>query len=92
MSLKITKNKGVFHLNGNINSETSNSLQTHLEFLISLDKIITINIDNVTEIDANGLLVLKNFYYSAIRKNKTFWITGVGCKEIYDEMKHSNVA
>ena len=48
--------------------------------------------DNVTEIDANGLLVLKNFYYSAIRKNKTFWITGVGCKEIYDEMKHSNVA
>lgn len=83
MSLKITENKGVYFLRGNLNSLTSNFLLKYFEFLKELGHGITINIDLVNEIDAIGMLTLKNLYKSTIGRNQNFWITGNGCKEIY---------
>lgn len=85
MSLKITENNGVYFLRGNLNALTSNFLLKHIELLKELGHGITINIDFVNEIDAFGMLTLRNLYKSTLRRNQNFWITGNGCKEIYQD-------
>ena len=89
MSLKITENNGILFLNGNINSGTCGFLKNYLESLIDLKNELTINIESVKEIDVNGVFILKKLFYNAAKRNKTLWITGYGCKDIYDEIKYS---
>jgi len=89
MSLTITESNGTFFLNGNINSGTCGFLKNHLESQINLKNEVTINIESVKEIDVNGVFILRTLYDNAAKHNKTFWITGHGCKSIYEEFKYS---
>ena len=92
MSLTIKEKKGIYFLSGNINSETSNHLQKHFEVLLESGKSIIVNINNVTEINIKGVLVLKNLCNRAIKRNNKFSITGSGYKEIYDDFRYNNIA
>jgi len=92
MSLTITERNGTLFLNGNINSGTCGFLKNHLESLIDLKNELTINIESVKEIDVNGVSILKKVYDNAIKHNKTLWITGYGCKVMYDEFKNNKPA
>jgi len=92
MSLTITESNGTFFLNGNINLGTCGFLKQHLEAIIDLKNELTINIESVKEIDVNGVFILRILYDNAAKHNKTFWITGYGCKSIYDEFKYSKPA
>lgn len=92
MSLKITKNEGVYYLNGNINSKTSKSLGTHLEFLIRMDKRVIVNLDNISEIDIKALLLLKKLHTSFLKYDGCFQIRGWKSKEIYERFKSVNIA
>lgn len=87
MALKITNQNGVFVAVGPINAATSKSFQNHLNILIEKYKKVTINIDDVNQIDTNGLSVLKEFYLRGLRYNRDFSIVGYGCKEIHNEFK-----
>ena len=87
MALIVTDQNGIFTVSGSINSTTSESFRNHLDTIINSYKNVTINIDNVNQIDANGLSVLREFYLDGLRYNRDFFIIGNGCKEIYDEFK-----
>ena len=91
MSLQISEKNGMFHLKGRINSSTLNSFITYFEYTLSQSKSITINIDDVKEIDSNGVEAMQNFTKVASLKDKGFSIVGYGCKEIYDHFNY-NVA
>ncbi|WP_339623198.1 STAS domain-containing protein [uncultured Winogradskyella sp.] len=82
MSLIITENNGTFFLNGNINAETSKLLKNHLESLLDQKNQITINLEAVTHINYNGVVVLKSIYNTALQQNVTLLIAGKGHKEI----------
>ena len=92
MSITIKENNGVFSVEGSINTATYSVLKQHIESASEDSKKITLNIDSVKEIDKNGLALLQYFYLNSLRYNRDFSITGIGCREIYDEFRFENVA
>jgi len=92
MTLQIFKKNGIFYLNGKLNSSTLKSFTTYFEYNLSQNKNVTINIDDVIEIDKSCLEAMRNFTKVAILKQKVFSIEGNGCKEIYDDFKQTNRA
>ncbi|MDH7911306.1 STAS domain-containing protein [Winogradskyella sp. SYSU M77433] len=92
MALKITENNGIFTVEGSLNTETSKSFKIHMDVLFQTCEEVVINIDNVTEIDVTGLSVLRYFFNNSQKENRSFFITGYGCKEIYDDFRTNYAA
>ncbi len=92
MALKITELNGIFLIEGSINSTTAINFKNHFEAILDIDKRLTIDIDNVTEIDTTGMETLRELYSKAIHHNRPFYIVGTGCKEIYDDFLHTYAA
>lgn len=91
MALTIKANNGIFLLEGVINTTTVKQFKNHLEFLILYTNGVTINIDGVSYIDANGMKALRDLYSTAIISNKDFIIVGYGCKEVFQDFE-TNIA
>lgn len=92
MSLRITEKNETFHLQGKLNSITSRSFIIHFEYLLSITDELNLNIDNVHEIDANGITAIKTIYSKSLLDNKSMSIIGYGCRDIYDEFRNANIA
>lgn len=92
MALQILENNGTFHLQGILNATTSRAFMNHFEHLLTSFKDVTVNIDKVKKIDKKGVLALKTLYVNALRENKLFSVIGNGCKDIYNEFNHQQVA
>ncbi|MEO9570022.1 MAG: STAS domain-containing protein [Polaribacter sp.] len=90
MSLQISEIKEVFYLNGKINFETTSFFKSYFNS-IKRDRVI-ININNIKQIDKEGLDVIFDLIKQGNRNNKLFSIVGNGCKEIYDYFNHLEVA
>ncbi len=92
MANTIKEKSDVFILQGKINSSTAHQLITHLEYLLNINKMLTINIDEVTKIDEKGILALFQLQVYALRYNYHFLIVGKGSREIYNEFSYKNIA
>ncbi|WP_452600343.1 STAS domain-containing protein [Pontimicrobium sp. MEBiC01747] len=92
MALQILEHNGTFYLQGNLNATTSRAFIIHLEHKIETVKDVTVNIDKLTEIDANGVAAFKTLFASALKQYKGFFVTGNGCKDIYEEFNYYQVA
>ena len=92
MALQIFKSNSVFHLTGKINTGTSSEMFHHLISILMETGELNINIDEVIEIDTNGLSVLVQLNDYALSNRFKFGITGYGCKDIYDHFKYQKVA
>ena len=87
MALKIKEKNGEFLVEGVINATTAKYFQNHCESLLKTCGELTINIEKIIAIDTNGLAAMKALFENASTYNRRFFITGTGCKEIYDEFK-----
>ncbi|TGV00667.1 STAS domain-containing protein [Flavivirga rizhaonensis] len=92
MALKITEQNGTFLVEGTINANTALNFQNHLETILNVYETLTIDIENVTEIDASGMNALRALYSNALIYNRPFYILGTGCKEVYDDFMFTNAA
>ncbi|GAA3612067.1 STAS domain-containing protein [Flavivirga amylovorans] len=92
MAFRITNQNGTFLVEGTINASTALNFQEHLESILNLQETLTIDIENVTEIDASGMHALRVLYDNAVTYNRPFYIIGTGCKEIYDDLKITKTA
>ncbi|NMH88733.1 STAS domain-containing protein [Flavivirga algicola] len=92
MALKITEQNGTFLIEGTINTTTAMNFQNHLEAILNRRNMLTIDIENVTEIDASGMKALRALYGNALIYNRPFYIIGTGCKEIYDDFTFTDAA
>ncbi|WP_397364624.1 STAS domain-containing protein [Olleya sp. R77988] len=92
MALTIIRNNNTFLVEGKINASTASNFKTHFNITLNTLSDLTINIDNVTEIDENGVAALKVIYKNAKTWNKSFAIVGYGCKAIYEELLLTNIA
>lgn len=92
MALIIKENNNVFKVEGVINAGTAKNFQSHFELLLNVYGDLIIDIDNVSEIDANGINAIKALYNNASLNNKDFFIVGNGCKEISDELRYTVAA
>ena len=92
MALQIMKKNGVFIVEGSLNSETSKSFKNHINLLLQYCNKVEINIDNVKEIDASGLSVLRQFINDSQKGNRTFCITGYGNNKFYSDFRSEYAA
>lgn len=92
MALQILECNGTFHITGKINTKTSNSFLTHFTHILKKHEEVTINIDNVKEIDKVGVEAFKTLHTNATQNQKVLSITGYGCKEIYYEFTYHKAA
>ncbi|GAA0738800.1 MULTISPECIES: STAS domain-containing protein [Flavobacteriaceae] len=92
MALSITRNEKTFEVKGRINAATASYFQAHFAIALNSGNGLSIDINNVTEIDSNGMRALKSLYEKAEAWKKPFYILGNGCKEIFDELRLKNVA
>ncbi|MFC5048518.1 STAS domain-containing protein [Aquimarina hainanensis] len=76
MALKITKNQGIFEINGPINTKNAKSLFDHFEQLLETSERIILSLDHVNTIDVCGINALTSLYKTAVKKNKVFSIIG----------------
>jgi ABC-type transporter Mla MlaB component len=88
MSLKISKKKSVYYLKGEIIKATVNSFLSYFEKKLNTKEKIVLNIDKTKEIDKAGLSALKEILAQGVQNSKVVFITGKGCKEIYDDLQH----
>ncbi|WP_178987245.1 STAS domain-containing protein [Winogradskyella schleiferi] len=92
MALTIKEKNNVFTVEGSINASTARHFQSHFQMLLNTFGELTIDIENVSEIDKNGLAAIKVLYENALSKNRAFFILGTGCKDTYDEFRYSVIA
>jgi anti-anti-sigma regulatory factor len=94
MSLQISKNNGVFHLIGKLNTSTISPFNTHFEHIIEESDItnVSVNIDSLNQIDTDGFDALKTLKALALRNQKRFYIYGDGFSELYNAFKQTDVA
>ena len=92
MGLHVSQKKGKYYLKGKLNSATSRFFIIYFEHTIKQHKSVTINIDNVSEINKDGLEAISTLMAIALRNEKLFLVIGYGCKEIYDDFNQMNVA
>lgn len=92
MALQILEINGMYYLQGRINAGTSEFLLNHLLPQLNSSGKMDINIDDVSEIDTNGLSTIEYLYNHATSNKKEFTITGYGCKDIYDHLRYPQVA
>ena len=92
MALTITRNNKIFEVKGSLNESTASYFKTHLAITLNSLNGLAIDINEVTEIDDNGMQALKSIFDKSIAWNKPFYIIGNGGKEIYEELKYLNVA
>ncbi|MFC4633541.1 hypothetical protein ACFO3O_06460 [Dokdonia ponticola] len=92
MALQILECNGTFYLKGALNLTTSYPFIHHFENVLKSTKEVTVNIDQVQEIDRSGVDAFKTIYCNAEKEHKQFSVIGNGCKDLYDEFRYSPVA
>ena len=92
MALQILECNEVFHVDGKINTTTSNAFLTHFSVLLKKYDEVVVNIDKVKEIDRSGVDALKKLQEKATENKKEFVVIGYGCKDIYYEFTYHKSA
>ena len=85
MAILIGDQDNVFGVKGVINQENSKDLKEYIETKFKRFSNVIMNIDLVHKIDKNGIEVLRSIHQKSLREGNVFTITGMGCKEIYDD-------
>ncbi len=86
MALQILDKKGILYLSGRLNTITTRFFKMHLEHSLSCSDQVIINIDNLHEIDTDGVNAISAIMERFSAKRKLFRVMGKGCKEIYDHI------
>lgn len=92
MALQVTQKEQTLYLKGSINSTTARLFIIHTEHFVDKFKNVKINIDKVKEIDTDGMEAIKTVWSIALKRNKKFSVTGLGCKDIYDHFENQFIA
>lgn len=88
----INECNGNFVVKGVVNVLSARCFRSKCEKLLNTHGELTINIEQITEIDKAGLVAIRTLYDNALNHNRGFYMVGVGCKEIYDEFRYTVAA
>lgn len=87
MALTITEKHGVFVVEGSINASTAKHFQNHCEAILNANGELTIHIENVIEIDANGIRAIETLYKGALSQNRGFMVIGNINRDLFEELR-----
>jgi len=92
MALEIKNLGEAFELKGSLNKSNVDIFRTHFKNIFKKSNQIVINIDDLKNIDNDGVLAFEELYKQSINNNKKMYITGFGCRDMYDHLKTIKVA
>ncbi|WP_298363694.1 STAS domain-containing protein [uncultured Lutibacter sp.] len=91
MALSITKQSGTYEINGELNSQTINSIKNYFELLIDQSAYIKLSINKIKGMDSAGVKFISSLYKKAVKKNKAFFIVDLYDKELVQLFKKENI-
>jgi len=92
MALEIKNLGEAFELKGSLNKSNVDIFKTHFKNIFNSTNQIVINIDELKSIDNDGVLAFEELYRQSLKKNNKMFITGLGCRDMYDHLKTIEVA
>lgn len=92
MILTIKKNHGLFSVAGAINSETAQHFQTYFENVLEKSGDLTIDIENINEIDEDGINAIGVLYNNARNFERGLLIIGHVSQHILESIRSIKVA
>ncbi|WP_276167531.1 STAS domain-containing protein [Zobellia alginiliquefaciens] len=90
MALQITESCGIFCVHGTLNLNNATILSRHIGRYLGSDRRIIINLERLSEIDANGALALKRLYDFAVTRNRTLTILGSANERVFSLLNKTN--
>ena len=75
----------IFSIQGEINKMNVKTIREYIESLLDKCSNLIMNIDMVSKIDLDGLQMLRSIDQKSKQLGKGFTITGIGCKDIYED-------
>lgn len=92
MTLTIKKNHGLFSVAGAITAATAQHFQTYFENVLESSGDLTIDIENINEIDEDGVNAIRVLYNNARNFERGFLIIGNVSKHIFESIRSIKVA
>jgi|GEM_PF-2833004 len=92
MALEIKNLGEAFDLKGSLNKSNVDIFKIHFKNIFNSTNRIVINIDELKSIDNDGVLAFEELYKQSLKNDKKMFITGLGCRDIYDHLKTIKVA
>ncbi len=91
MALAITKQSGIYEINGELNYQNMNSIKDYFELLIEKSTYIKMSLNKIKDLDLNGVQFIASLYRKAVEKNKVFFIVGLNSKELVQLFKKEEI-
>lgn len=92
MALTIKENHGVYSVVGSLNATTATNFQMYFENILNTSDTLTIDIENIEEIDYNGVNAIKILYVNAKTTDKHLLIIGNVSEHIYNSLQTIKIA
>ena len=86
MALKITNSLDTFKVTGVLNKTNVKKFQIYFKNIFSTTNELVINIEELKSIDREGVSAFEDIYKQSLKAHKPFFITGLGSKEIFDDI------
>ena len=87
MALTIKEDNGIFIVSGILNATTSKAFQAHFECILNTTDTLTLEIENLKEMDYNGIKAVKALSKYAYANYKDFSVIDLAL-----DTHHQNVA
>jgi anti-anti-sigma regulatory factor len=92
MSLTIKEKHGVYKVEGVLNSVNADTFQDRCEAILNTNGVLTIHIENVTEIDDYGIHVIQTLFMNAKQQNQGFMVIGHINENLYNRLRNFSAA
>ena len=91
MALTITKQSGIYEIDGVLNSQNISAIKNYFELIIEKSAYIKMSLNKIIDLDFIGVQFIASLYIKAVEKNKVFFIVGVNNKEIVQLFKKEEI-
>ena len=83
MALQITEARGIFSVQGKLNSANAKILNRHMNRYIQPDNPVILNLERVQQMDTSAAYVLQGLYAQAMSSNSVLAIIGRQNKNLF---------
>jgi anti-anti-sigma regulatory factor len=92
MALEIITLDETFEVKGTLNKSNVEKFQSYFKDIFNRKNKIVINFDELKSVDSDGVLAFEDIYKQSLQHHKRLYITGIGCRDMYDHLKSIKVA
>ncbi|WP_274473992.1 STAS domain-containing protein [Mangrovimonas aestuarii] len=87
MALEIVNHNEAFEVKGSLNKSNVKKFQSHFKSILKRNNRIVINIDELENVDSEGVSAFEDLYKQSRQLQKKLYITGFGCRDMYEHLR-----